>query len=120
MAILISAFISCLISNTNFPDYQIFEATAYTNHYASTGKKPDHPAYGITASGKKSYVGMVATSEEYPFGTKIHIEGYGTYIVEDRGGAIGKNKVDIYFEDESEALKFGRRKVRVIILGGNK
>ena len=72
---------------------------------------------GITASGKKAKANhTIATSSKYKFGTKIEIEGYGIYTVEDRGGAIQGNRIDIYFNTHEEALKFGRRtlKFRVI------
>ena len=72
---------------------------------------------GITASGKKATANhTIATSSKYKFGTKIEIEGYGVYTVEDRGGAIQGNRIDIYFDTHEEALKFGRRtlKFRVV------
>ena len=53
---------------------------------------------GITASGTKATAGRtIAAPKNYPFGTKIEIAGMGTYVVEDRGGAITGNKIDIYF-----------------------
>ena len=36
--------------------------------------------------------------------------------VQDRGGAIKGNAVDIYFEDHDEALVFGRQAVRLYII----
>lgn len=45
-----------------------------------------------TASGVSAYVGSVAM-KGVPFGTNIHIEGYGTYTVQDRPG---NNVVDVY------------------------
>ena len=65
---------------------------------------------GITASGTKATAGRtVAMSSKYSFGTKVEIKGMGTYVVEDRGGAIKGNKIDIYFNSHQEALNFGRR-----------
>lgn len=41
---------------------------------------------GITASGVEAIAGYtIATSKEIPFGTTLYIEGYGYYVVEDRG-----------------------------------
>lgn len=98
--------------------WQIYEITFYTNGYESTGKHPSHPAYGITASGKKSQVGRtIACPKHIPFGTKIHIEGFGDRICEDRGGAIRGNKIDVLVSTKNEAYRLGRKKVRVMIYG---
>jgi len=51
----------------------------------------------------------IACPRNFAFGTKINIEGYGTYICQDRGGAIKGNKIDIYMETKAEAFAFGRR-----------
>ena len=75
----------------------IAECTAYTAGYESTGKTPDHPAYGITASGRKVSEGMIAADTSVlPFGTKVWIEGLGVFVVEDTGGDIKGNRIDIY------------------------
>lgn len=72
---------------------------------------------GITASGTKATVGRtIAAPSSYSFGTKIELEGLGTYIVEDRGGAIQGNKIDVYFASHSEALIFGRKKIRMRVV----
>lgn len=72
---------------------------------------------GITASGTKATAGRtIAAPKNYAFGTKIEIAGMGTYVVEDRGGAITGNKIDIYFDSHAEALKFGRRNLQIKVL----
>ena len=72
---------------------------------------------GITASGTKATAGRtIAAPKNYPFGTKIEIAGMGTYVVEDRGGAITGNNIDIYFDSHAEALKFGRRNLQIKVL----
>ena len=80
-------------------------------------------ADGITASGRKVKYGMVACNW-LPFGTKLLIEGYGIFTVEDRGSRkhFGTRKekrkrIDLYLPSHREALKFGRKKLYVIILG---
>lgn len=55
-------------------------------------------------------------SSSYSFGTKVEIKGMGTYVVEDRGGAIKGNKIDIYFDSHQEALNFGRRTVYLRVI----
>lgn len=87
--------------------YIKFEATAYCPCKQCCGK-----TNGITASGAKAKAGVtVAMPSKYKFGTKIEIKGMGTYIVQDRGGAINGNRIDIFFNTHQEALKFGRRTV---------
>lgn len=72
---------------------------------------------GITASGTKATAGKtIAAPKQYAFGTKIEIAGMGTYVVEDRGGAITGNKLDVYFDSHSEALKFGRRQLQIRVI----
>lgn len=63
---------------------------------------------GITASGVRAKEGVTiaADTRVLPFGTKVIIDGH-EYIVQDRGGAIKGNKIDIYFDHHQEALEFG-------------
>lgn len=89
-----------------------FTATSYCNCSKCCGKTT-----GITASGTKATAGRtVAMSSKYSFGTKVEIKGMGTYVVEDRGGAIKGNKIDIYFNSHQEALNFGRRTVYLRVI----
>jgi 3D (Asp-Asp-Asp) domain-containing protein len=55
----------------------------------------------------------VAADKTYPMGTSLEIEGMGTYIVHDRGGAIKGNRLDIYFDNHTDALEFGVQTVNV-------
>lgn len=98
--------------------YEIFEITAYTAGIESTGKNEDHPLYKITASGTVANEGWtMACPQELEFGTKIYLPKYDRiYICEDRGSAITKGKLDIYMEDLTNALEFGRRFESVLIL----
>jgi len=59
---------------------------------------------------------FVAAPRKYPFGTEMIIEGYadGKIVkVEDIGGAIKGNKLDVYFDDHQEALNWGVRDIEV-------
>lgn len=104
-------------------------ATAYTAGYESTGKKPGDRYYGITASGKKVQpYHTIAAPKSIPFGTRVYIPELvefwkkrgvsisGIFVVEDRGGAIKGNRIDIYMEDESTTKVWGVRYVTVYIL----
>lgn len=83
----------------------VFECTAYCKGACCCGKW----ANGYTASGTVPQAGRtIAAPPEYEFGAEIEIEGI-VYIVEDRGGDIKGNKIDIYFDTHAEALRFGRQ-----------
>ncbi|WP_281180471.1 3D domain-containing protein [Desulforhopalus singaporensis] len=60
---------------------------------------------------------LAADTSYYPFGTRIHVPGYGWGVVQDRGGAIkGPDRLDLYFHSHHAALEWGRKKVRVTIV----
>jgi 3D (Asp-Asp-Asp) domain-containing protein len=63
-------------------------------------------ANGYTASGTKATAGRTIAMNGVSFGTKIMIDGK-IYIVEDRGGGLGKKIIDVYFNTHEEALKSG-------------
>ena len=93
------------------------ELTAYTSGYESTGKTPNDIGYGITSSGKKVSQGTLAADTRFfPYGTKLYIEGLGVFEVQDTGGDIKGNRLDIWFENLDEAIKFGRQHRKVIVL----
>lgn len=48
-----------------------------------------------------------------PYGTRVEIEGMGTYVAEDCGGMVRSNHIDIYFDNHQDALNFGSRRLYV-------
>ena len=81
---------------------KIFKVTAYCPCAKCCGKQT-----GITASGTRATAGRtIAASGQFAFGTKLIINGK-QYTVEDRGGAIQGNKIDIYMNSHAEALAWG-------------
>ena len=59
---------------------------------------------------------IAADTKYYPFGTRMHVPGYGWGTVEDRGSAIkGAQRIDLYFDSHNDALEWGRRKLPVTI-----
>ena len=72
---------------------------------------------GITASGVKAKQGVTVAADTrlFPFGTKLEIDGK-IYTVQDRGGVIKGNRIDLYFENHQSALNFGRQTKEVTIL----
>lgn len=87
--------------------------TAYCSCVKCCGKSD-----GITASGTKAKQGRTVAVDprHIPYGTEIVIDGMGTYIAEDCGGAIKGDRIDLFFDSHNEALNFGKQTkiVRVI------
>lgn len=68
------------------------------------------------ANGNYPTAGYTVACNSLPLGTKIHIDGYGDYVVEDRGGMAG-NVIDIYTDGTyDDAIQFGRRTAEVYII----
>jgi len=90
----------------------ICSSTAYTSEAGS-----------ITASGrivKRNPNGLSTISVDpnvIPLGTSLYIEGYGYAIAADTGSAIKGNEVDVYFDSSSECDDWGRKTVKVEVLG---
>lgn len=69
---------------------------------------------GICANGEQGIPWQTcAAPESIPFGSTVHIEGLGDFIVTDRGGAIVQEGneycIDIYVNTHEEALQYGRQ-----------
>ena len=89
----------------------VYKVTAYCACMQCCGK-----TNGITASGAKATANhTIAAPSTFAFGTKVVINGI-TYTVEDRGGAIQGNRIDIYMNSHAEALAWGVKYVEVEVL----
>lgn len=89
----------------------------YTLTYYCSCAKCCGKTNGITAWGTKATAGRtIATSKQFAFGTKLIINGH-EYVVEDRGGAIQGNKIDVYVNSHSEALQLGVKKNVPVYIG---
>ena len=110
------------LTDTSCPSFRYLRrvtmnASAYTAGVCCTGKGPDHPLYGVTASGRLVEHGIVAVDPRViPLGTRLYVEGYGFSLAADVGGAIRGYKIDLFMEDLSDALRFGRRDLYVWVL----
>ena len=78
---------------------------------------------GITASGLRSQVGVVAVDPRViPLGTRLYIESadgswsYGVCVAGDTGGAIKGNKVDLFYDSYNQCIQFGRRGCNIYVL----
>jgi 3D (Asp-Asp-Asp) domain-containing protein len=109
--------------------------TAYDNSQKSTGWKRKYgcflmpPVYaygpnegkrkkvGITSDGTKAEKGTIAADTgRYPFGTKMHVPGYGWGMVHDTGSAIKGDHIDLFFPDHDDAMAWGRQYLDVTII----
>lgn len=89
----------------------MYKVTAYCACMQCCGK-----TNGITASGTKATANRtIAAPRTFGFGTKVVINGV-TYTVEDRGGAIQGNRIDVYMDTHSQALAWGVRYLYVDVL----
>lgn len=93
---------------TNATTYKV---TAYCSCAKCCGKTS-----GRTASGTQATAGRtVAAPANFAFGTKLNIGGQ-IYTVEDRGGAIKGNRIDIYVNSHAAALQWGVRYLPVSVV----
>lgn len=99
------------------PTIRTMNVSAYCPCVTCCGKDD-----GITANetpAKQWYT--VASGERYAMGTIIYIPSLsdkpnqGWFVVEDRGGAIKNDKLDIYFESHQVAWDFGRHDLECYI-----
>lgn len=92
-------------TRVDFERVVVVEATAYTH----TGSR--------TASGVYPEVGMIAVDPNViPMGSKVYVEGYGHARAKDTGGDIKGNRIDLFMDSNSDAVRWGRRTVKVYIV----
>ena len=99
------------------PIKKTLNTSAYTANEGGSGKKFERTANGAIASVWYT----VASGKGYPFGTIIYIPYFknkpngGWFVVQDRGGAITNNRLDVYMSNEKECIRFGRRNLECYI-----
>ncbi|MDQ2921498.1 MAG: 3D domain-containing protein [Acidobacteriota bacterium] len=75
---------------------------------------------GKTASGRMVSRGLIAADPRVlPLGSRVRLEhpGYsGEYLVADTGGMIRGKHIDIWIPSSREAMRFGRRTVKLTVL----
>lgn len=97
-------------------EWQNYTLTAYCSCEKCCGKSD-----GITASGTIATPGrtVAVDTTNIPYGTSVEIDGFGTYVAEDCGGAIKGSRIDIFFADHEQAMNFGVQRARVRIVKGD-
>ena len=71
-----------------------------------------------TATGTKCTEGrtIAVDPKVIPLGSEVFIEGFGSFIAEDTGGAIKQNKIDIYLSDHDRCYSLGVAKANVYLM----
>ncbi|MFD0677093.1 MULTISPECIES: ubiquitin-like domain-containing protein [unclassified Paenibacillus] len=96
--------------------------TAYSAGASSTGKSAEHPQYGLTSSGTRVTEGrtIAVDPKVIPLGWWVYIDGLGFRRAEDTGSAVKGNKVDVYFDNNDYANRFGTKRGYTIYVIGPK
>jgi 3D (Asp-Asp-Asp) domain-containing protein len=75
---------------------------------------------GRMASGRYVGRGLIAADRRVlPLGTRVRLEAgpySGEYLVADTGGLVRGRKIDIWVPSTGEAMRFGRRSVKLTVL----
>jgi 3D (Asp-Asp-Asp) domain-containing protein len=81
---------------------------------------------GRTASGRMVAKGLIAADPRFlPLGSRVRLEAgaySGEYLVADTGALVRGRRIDIWTPTSREAMRFGRRTVKLTVLsfGGKK
>ena len=87
------------------------EATAYSTN------QPELSSYTATGIDLRQNPYVVAVDPSFiPLGSTIYIEGLGTFIAGDTGGAIVGNRIDIHLTDLNACYNFGRRSMQIQVV----
>ena len=88
-------------------------ATAYTaNCEGCSGTT----AMGIDLHANPDKKVIAVDPSVIPLGSTVEVEGYGTAIAADTGGAIKGNKIDVFIPSKSDAIDWGSKKVKIKVL----
>jgi 3D (Asp-Asp-Asp) domain-containing protein len=100
---------------TSAPDSLAAPVTAPVRYVATA-----YCLKGRTASGRQVTKGLIAADPSVlPLGTRVLLEAgsySGEYLVADTGGAVRGKRIDIWTPTGHEAMRFGRRAVKLTVL----
>ncbi|MGG0655661.1 LysM peptidoglycan-binding domain-containing protein [Rummeliibacillus pycnus] len=88
-------------------------ATAYTPNCAGCSGVT---ATGINVKANPNMKVIAVDPRVIPLGSKVWVEGYGTAIAGDTGGAIKGNRIDLLMATNGQANKWGVRTVTIKVL----
>lgn len=87
-------------------------STAYNSMVSQCDSSP-----WITASGTRCREGVIAANH-LPLGTLVMIEGFGNQVfrVEDRMNRRYNRRIDVWFRDYGDAIKYGKRQIKYYVI----
>lgn len=102
-------------------------ATAYSSYPSQTDSTPF-----ITATGARTRLGIIAVSRDLlrtiPYGSRVKLQDLSgnarfnrlfadrVFVVEDTMHVRWRNRIDVWFPDNSTAIRFGKRNLKVTVL----
>lgn len=88
--------------------------TAYCACVKCCGTNAD----GINAAGRAPVQGIsIAGPRRFPLGTKVKLEGMtNVFVIDDRLARKYDVRFDIFFNSHADALRFGKRSLRVTVI----
>lgn len=97
-------------SDEKEPETKEYERIGVFSAYNSEESQTDSDPFTM-ANGKRVHAGAIANNC-LAFGTKVEVEGMGTFTVEDRmNKRYGCDHFDIWMDKYSDAINFGRKSV---------
>ena len=102
---------------------EVTTTTTFVEEKAAASETYTATAYslrGRTATGAAPAQGMIAADPHVlPLGSRVRIEAgsySGEYVVTDTGGGVKGHRIDIWTPTARDAMRFGRRAVKLTIL----
>lgn len=89
------------------------EATAYTAFCEGCSGTT---RTGIDLRANPNQKVIAVDPEIIPLGSKVNVPGYGEAIAGDIGGDIKGNRIDLFMEENKDAMNYGRQQIKVEIL----
>ncbi len=84
--------------------------------YTYGPNKGKRKVIGRTSTGTRAHHGTIAADPKvFPYGTIIHVPGYGYGRVEDTGGGLKGRHIDLFFRGHSQAQDWGRQVLQVTV-----
>ncbi len=113
-----TGYVSSKYITTTKPSSSSTPASSGSKTYMGNFKLTFYAGDSTTASGRTPRVNhtIAADTSVLPMYSQVYIEGWGTYTVEDRGGAIKGKRIDIFVANNSIAKKNGVKYADVYIV----
>lgn len=113
-----TGYVSSKYITTTKPSSSSTPTSSGSKTYMGNFKLTFYAGDSTTASGRTPRVNhtIAADTSVLPMYSQVYIEGWGTYTVEDRGGAIKGKRIDIFVANNSIAKKNGVKYADVYIV----